>query len=80
MGIEIHWIEDQPSIRPVKLQIEQSGLISDLVALIEKHNLNNARGNMQIEFPKGTKQVYECAVVRNTLMRLTFLTMFLLNN
>lgn len=66
MGIEIHWIEDQPSIRPVKVQIEQSGLIHDLVALIEKHKLKNARGHKQIEFPKGTINIYECAVIKNT--------------
>ena len=63
--MEIRWIEDQPSIRPVKEQIEQSGLIPDLVALIEKHSLKNARGHKQVEFPKGTTHVYECAVVRN---------------
>ncbi len=63
---EIRWVEDQPSIRPVRVQIEQSGLIPDLVSLIEKHNLKNARGNIQIQFPKGITNVYECAVVRNT--------------
>ena len=41
--MEIHWIEDQPSIRPVRVQIEQSGLIPDLVTLIEKHNVKNHR-------------------------------------
>ncbi|MBI2650159.1 hypothetical protein HYX04_02490 [Candidatus Woesearchaeota archaeon] len=63
--MEINWIEDQPSIRPVRVQIEQTSLIPDLVMIIQKHNLKNARGHKQIEFPRGTTHVYECAVVKS---------------
>ena len=62
--MQICWTEDQPSIRPVKEQIEQSGLIKDLIELIEKHNLVKAQANKRIEHPKGENNLYECVVAR----------------
>lgn len=63
--MKINWIKYQLSTRSVRIQIEQSGLIPDLVALIKKHTLKHARANQQIEHPNGIRNEYECAVVRH---------------
>lgn len=59
--MQIQWVEDQPSISRVREQIEQSGLIEDLVAIVEKHSLQKAETTKWIKDPTG-RHLYICSV------------------
>ena len=58
---EIHWIEDQPCIRTARLKIEKSGLIQDLVCLVEMYNLKGIHGNKTVE-DYGERGLYTISV------------------
>ncbi len=63
-NIAINWVEDQPSIRPVRIRFEQDGIIRRLIDKLQGTNEQNAVESKEYEHPKGTLHRYVCLISR----------------
>ena len=59
----IDWIEDQPVIRNVRKQIEQNGLIRDLINELKSSGKSQIQKNKKYQDPSHQMKDYICLVV-----------------